>query len=83
MVRGILEIKNCQSDACASRLYDERLPPEPAYPSIVPSEADFRDIEEHDVNGVSEKKWHPAACKDVIHAPPGLSASRVYQLSCG
>ena len=66
--------QDCQSNVFPSRLYDERLPPEPAYPSILPSVADFHASEEHNDD---DGPGHPAACEDLVHAPPGLSASPV------
>ncbi|KAF6232137.1 hypothetical protein HO173_009731 [Letharia columbiana] len=52
-------------------LYDERLPPEPTYPSIRPSEADFHYGDGQSVNGENHQPCPSAACGDVKHAPPG------------
>lgn len=53
------------SDRRPLRLYDERLPPEPEYPSIEPSEADFSE---------SDLRLQHTDGEDIKHAPPGSSA---------
>lgn len=77
---SIIPLAGFQTDRRLSRLFDERLPPEPTYPSIRPSEADFRLGGEEIVNGGSEKPLQYTACEEMKHAPPG-SVSHIYIMS--
>ena len=61
-----------RTDRYSQRLYDERVPPEPTYPSIRPSEADFRNGDEESLSGGKHRRCQLAADEDVTHAPPGL-----------
>lgn len=61
------------TDACSLRLYDERLPPEPTYPSVRPSEADFRHGKERTPNGRPVEQCHFSGEDYIKHAPPGSS----------
>ena len=63
-----------QSDIRPSRLYDDRLPPEPKYPSTLPSEADWPEREKQVSNDGADQDGQPLACEIVKHAPPGSSA---------
>lgn len=52
-------------------LYDERLPPEPTYPSVKPSEADFGSRDERFANGEHHERYRFAPGDDTNHGPPG------------
>ncbi|CAF9921455.1 MAG: hypothetical protein ALECFALPRED_001807 [Alectoria fallacina] len=52
-------------------LYDERLPPEPTYPSMKPSEADFHLGDEQSPRGKRYQRRQLAPGDDLKHAPPG------------
>ena len=68
-------VEGCmRSDKVPYRLYDERLPPEPTYPSTKPSQADFGTGDEHRFNGGPDQRCQCATGEDLNHAPPGSSA---------
>ncbi|KAL9064032.1 MAG: hypothetical protein Q9161_009137 [Pseudevernia consocians] len=59
------------SEAGGVWLYDERLPPEPTYPSTRPSKADFCHDEEQGFNIAQHQRRQPVVSEDVEHAPSG------------
>lgn len=62
------------------RLYDERLPPEPTYPSVKPSEADFGSQDERFSNGEHHERCRFAPGDDINHGPPGSATCMLIQL---
>lgn len=60
-------------DSCVDRLYDERKPLEPAYPSIKASLADFVIESKLDgVNGAKKDMQRPISEEEILaFAPPG------------
>lgn len=57
------------------RVYNERLPPEPPYPSISPSLADFTAIVDAEHGGMGDSEddgqHHGSLDAEILHAPPG------------